>query len=144
MPFSFRQPPTSNWHKISWSVCFSVVFCCTQLEKREVPWNFAGFVLFRLMYIVHLLLLTVKAPEPASQALPKELILAAFQPVTAKVSPLDPHGKKEDAPALHKTPNYWITHDCLTYQLVSWCFESSQPQRITSGLNTNFIPSPSY
>ena len=29
-------------------------------------------------------------------------------------------------------------------QLVSWCFEPSQPQRITSGLNTNFTISPSY
>ena len=29
-------------------------------------------------------------------------------------------------------------------QLVSWCFEPSQPQRITSGLNTNVTPSPSY
>ena len=28
--------------------------------------------------------------------------------------------------------------------LVSWCFEPSQPQRITSGLNTNFILPPSY
>ena len=28
--------------------------------------------------------------------------------------------------------------------LVSWCFEPSQPQRITSGLNTNFTLSPSY
>ena len=27
---------------------------------------------------------------------------------------------------------------------VSWCFESSQPQRITSGLNTNCTLSPSY
>ena len=27
-------------------------------------------------------------------------------------------------------------------QLVSWCFEPSQPQRITSGLNTNFVLSP--
>ena len=29
-------------------------------------------------------------------------------------------------------------------QLVSWCFEPSQPQRITSGLNTNFTLSLSY
>ena len=29
-------------------------------------------------------------------------------------------------------------------QLISWCFELSQPQRITSGLNTNFSLSPSY
>ena len=29
-------------------------------------------------------------------------------------------------------------------QLASWCFEPSQPQRITSGLNTNVILSPSY
>ena len=28
--------------------------------------------------------------------------------------------------------------------LVSWCFKPSQPQRITSGLNTNFTLSPSY
>ena len=28
-------------------------------------------------------------------------------------------------------------------QLVSWCFEPCQPQRITSGLNTNFSLSPS-
>ena len=29
-------------------------------------------------------------------------------------------------------------------KLVSWCFEPSQPQRITSGLNTNFTLTPSY
>ena len=29
-------------------------------------------------------------------------------------------------------------------QLVSWCFELSHPQRITSGLKTNFSLSPSY
>ena len=29
-------------------------------------------------------------------------------------------------------------------QLVSWCFEPNQPQRITSGLNTNFTLSPRY
>ena len=29
-------------------------------------------------------------------------------------------------------------------QLVSWCFEPSQPQRITSGLKTNLGLSPSY
>ena len=28
--------------------------------------------------------------------------------------------------------------------LVSWCFEPSQPQRTTSGLNTNFTLSPNY
>ena len=28
--------------------------------------------------------------------------------------------------------------------MVSWCFEPSQPQRITSGLNTSFTLSPSY
>ena len=28
--------------------------------------------------------------------------------------------------------------------LVGWCFQPSQPQRITLGLNTNFILSPSY
>ena len=31
-----------------------------------------------------------------------------------------------------------------TNQLVTWCFEPSQPQRITSGLKTTFSLSPSY
>ena len=40
-------------------------------------------------------------------------------------------------------------HGCLSlspavnFVEVSWCFEPSQPQRITSGLNTNFTLSPS-
>ena len=33
---------------------------------------------------------------------------------------------------------------CLECGLVSWCLEPSQPQRITSGLNTNFNQSPRY
>ena len=33
---------------------------------------------------------------------------------------------------------------CHCGKLVTWCFESSQPQTITSGLNTNFTLSPSY
>ena len=32
----------------------------------------------------------------------------------------------------------------VTSKLVGWCFEPSQPHRITSGLNTNFTLSPSY
>ena len=32
----------------------------------------------------------------------------------------------------------------LLLLLFSWCFEPSQPQRITSGLNKNFTLSPSY
>ena len=32
----------------------------------------------------------------------------------------------------------------LVSYLVSWCFEPGQPQRITSGLKTNFSLSPSY
>ena len=32
----------------------------------------------------------------------------------------------------------------LKVSLDSWCFEPSQPQRITSGLNTNFTLSPSH
>ena len=35
-------------------------------------------------------------------------------------------------------------HATLMHELVSWCFEPSQRQRITSGLNTNFTLSPSY
>ena len=34
-----------------------------------------------------------------------------------------------------------MNHNC---KLFGWCFEPSQPQRITSGLNTNLNLSPSY
>ena len=37
-----------------------------------------------------------------------------------------------------------LVHRSAMLKLVSWCFEPSQPQRITSGLNTNFTLSPSY
>ena len=44
------------------------------------------------------------------------------------------------------TPRTWVCHDLVQVycQFVSWCFEPSQPQRITSGLNINFTQSPSY
>ena len=35
-------------------------------------------------------------------------------------------------------------HKGWLVSLVSWCFELSQPHRITSGLNTNFTVSPNY
>ena len=38
----------------------------------------------------------------------------------------------------------WVASHTEAKELVSWCFEPSQPQRITSGLNTNFTLSPSY
>ena len=40
----------------------------------------------------------------------------------------------------HNPPNSVMDYGSL----VSWCFEPSQPQRITSGLKTNFSLSPSY
>ena len=34
--FCFCQPPTSNWHKISWINCLFFLFlCCTLLEKED-------------------------------------------------------------------------------------------------------------
>ena len=36
------------------------------------------------------------------------------------------------------------THWQIHVRLVRWCFQPSQPQRITSGLNTNFTLSSSY
>ena len=52
----------------------------------------------------------------------------------------------------HRTSGHEAAGDCLSLvvapdkfsQLVSWCFEPSQPRRITSALNTNFTLSPSY
>ena len=51
VPFSFRQPPTSKWHKISWIIC--LFFCCCFFVcvciawKRALPRKCARFVLFR-------------------------------------------------------------------------------------------------
>ena len=44
------------------------------------------------------------------------------------------------------SPTTWrrVHTDPPNENLVSWCFEPSQQQRITSGLNTNFTLSPSY
>ena len=49
---------------------------------------------------------------------------------------------------------YWVPGSTLAQlhtpssrpllEALSWCFEPSQPQRITSGLETNFSLSPSY
>ena len=39
---------------------------------------------------------------------------------------------------------YWQMGGYRFGKLVIWCFEPSQPQRIASGLNTNFTLSPSY
>ena len=48
MPFFFCQPPTSNWHKISWInyLLFSV-FLLYVTWKGGPPRKFARFVLFR-------------------------------------------------------------------------------------------------
>ena len=64
-PFSFRQPPTSNWHKISWINClllffllfffffcffvfvFVFVFVLYVAWKRGLPRKCPRFVLFR-------------------------------------------------------------------------------------------------
>ena len=40
--------------------------------------------------------------------------------------------------------NVFIYNSAHTQLLVSWCFQPSQPQRITSGLKTNFTLSPCY
>ena len=37
----------------------------------------------------------------------------------------------------------WQKEKKTERQLVSWCFKPSQPQRITSGLKTNFSITPS-
>ena len=46
VPFSFHQPPTSNWHKMCWTNCFSV-FMLQIAWKRLLPRKVARFVLFR-------------------------------------------------------------------------------------------------
>ena len=45
---TIHQPPTSNWHKIKWIVCFSD-FLLYVAWKRGLPWKCARFVLFRLI-----------------------------------------------------------------------------------------------
>ena len=45
---------------------------------------------------------------------------------------------------LVNTTGHHIHWKDRTYSLASWHFEPSKPQRIVSGLKTNFNPSPSY
>ena len=47
-----------------------------------------------------------------------------------------------DLHLLTTTAAYALSYHIVSW-LVSWCFEPSQPQRITSGLKTNFSLSPS-
>ena len=49
VPFSFRQPPTSNWHEVRWInwVFFSSVFLLYVACKTRLPRKCARFVLFR-------------------------------------------------------------------------------------------------
>ena len=42
----------------------------------------------------------------------------------------------------HNCQDFWIMS--VQSQLVRWCYEPSQPKRITSGLKTNFNLSPAY
>ena len=51
VPFAFRQPPTSNWHKISWISCS---FFCSYVEKQDVLENLD--VLSRFVQIKRVLL----------------------------------------------------------------------------------------
>ena len=57
------------------------------------------------------------------------------------------HARREYSQGAVKLEN--LCHCCAretetrVSKLVSWCFKPSQPQRITSGLNTNFTLSPS-
>ena len=45
---------------------------------------------------------------------------------------------------VHNTHEWTMGRTTHMNELVSWCFEPDQLQKITSGLNTNFILSPSY
>ena len=47
MPSSFRQPPTSNWHKICWIDCLFFCFYVVSSLKKRTTWKCARFVLFR-------------------------------------------------------------------------------------------------
>ena len=49
VPFFFRQPPMSNWHKISWINWSFIVFLLYVAWKRGLPQKIAHFVLFRLI-----------------------------------------------------------------------------------------------
>ena len=68
----------------------------------------------------------------------------------SKISaPLPPSQPPPTPPGTPLIPHSPLSHVlmCLSPTLsllVRWCFEPSQPQRITSGLNTNFTLSPSY
>ena len=51
---------------------------------------------------------------------------------------------EEDLPSMSGPQAKAKKYFKISSYLASWCFEPSPPQRITSGLNTNFTLSPSY
>ena len=52
---------------------------------------------------------------------------------------LEPKRAQSGVRHLSKSIQQWLLE-----RIVSWCFEPSQPQRMTSGLKRNFSLSPSY
>ena len=74
------------------------------------------------------------ALETSSFSVPTPFVSSASAPSVSSVT----------VPPVPSVPVTTSTaHSFRMGQLVSWCFEPSQPQRIASGLNSNFTLSPS-
>ena len=43
MPFSFHQPPVSNWHKTSWMNCLFFCFYIVRSLKKRTSWKICTF-----------------------------------------------------------------------------------------------------
>ena len=68
---------------------------------------------------------------------PRSIVRFFFSSVSLQSKQTEINNKQRENNSPGQMSHVW-------FYLVSWCFEPSQPQKITSGLNTNFALSPAY
>ena len=52
VPFSFWQPPTSNWHKVSWISLFFVFFCSSVVRSLKKRTSLSCFVQLKNVLLI--------------------------------------------------------------------------------------------
>ena len=121
--------------KLAFKVWLFIVWALpTEKKKGRGGWvgggiqNWPVVVLLSIFVLMLLILYHVMGVWHHSQTLLKEIVFAY----------------NISAQPWHQWIGCTYVQGNIFIQLVSWCFEPSQPQRIISGLNTNFNLSPSY
>ena len=128
-PFNCISFHKSSWQLSVFSLCSSGPTYYWSFQLHVSFWKFPPFYSVLVSISVFMALLTVS----------HSIILPDNSPFSHSVLPVLclPYWSFQLYISFWKSPSALIL-------LVSWCFEPSQPQRITSGLNTNFTLSLSY